>query len=166
MFCFAGDSLELATEQELEAKLQEAERGIRLIRHIQEVLEKQDVFDRLSEINVLLKKGRVFNEEGQNLFDEVHQLRKDPVYVAWRRYDSQLVEFENQQRDAKEALQRLITGEAPPPPSIPEISLEEALKRYAGVSPTSTNSGRWSSFWRLIPWWPESKEPKKKDKTT
>ena len=132
-------SPEPATEQELQAKLQEAERGIKSIKHTQEALEREakDVFDRLHTINVLIKKGRMSGQARENLFDEVHQLRNDPEYLAWSRNYSRLVEFENQQRDAKEALQRLNAVEAPSTP-LPEISLDEALKLEPPAPSTAT----------------------------
>ena len=145
--CFAGDSLEPATKQELEAKLEEAEREIKFIKYIQEVLEReaQDVFNRLSTLNLLLVKGRVSAEERQNLFDELHQLKNDPNYISWCSYDAQLTEFASQRRNAKQGLERLNEAEAVPGPSLPKVSLSlaETLKQ------------------KLISWWPELQEKEK-----
>ena len=140
-FCCAGDSLEPATKQELEARLQELARKVKLIKRTQEVLERQDAFHRLNEIWVLLENYSWHlsggDQERQKLVDEEKKLMNHPVYLAWRKHDVRLWDFESQQRDTKEKLEKIIAAEGPPSPPLPEISLSEALRRKPPAASTA-----------------------------
>ena len=138
-----ADSLEPPTRQELEAKLRDLSKEIKLIERTEEVLERQDVFHRLSEVRTLLEEVSLSDQERQKLVDEKEKLKNHPVYRAWCKHELRLMEFENQQRDVKEKLERLIAAEAPPSPPLPEISLAEALNLEP---PASTKEGKFLFF--------------------
>ena len=146
MFCFAGDSLDPPTKQALEAKLEELATKIKLIERTEEVLERQDVFHRLSEVRTLLEEVSLSDQERQKLADEKEKLKNHPVYLAWCKHDLRLMEFENQQSDATENLERLIAAEAPPSPPLPEISLAEALNLEPPASTATEGKFLFFSF--------------------
>ena len=128
VFCFADKSLHPATKQELEAKVRDLSREIKLIERAQKVLERQDVYHRLKGICALFDKRDVSGQEMEKLLGEGMELENHPLYLAWRSYDLRLKEFENQQQNVMDDLERLIAAEAPFSPALPEISLEEALR--------------------------------------